>query len=311
MSRQNENCWQEEYEELMFGPSHSLETMSRAADMKYQYMPDLLFKYRACSEHAFEALEQDFLFSSQPSEFNDIFECAIEIVDKNVEGNIYQKTYDSLKPNNPFLIDRPTRSYHELVENIAISFGGSYQDIKENHPLFPFIEVLGLQAKRQLNDTIEFFQNYSRNMYNVCCFSATCDNETMWAYYADSHKGFCIGYNIKGLNNNITHLTLPVLYKDHCTLQVSDLDDVDGSVCMHMLTEKSLAWQHEKEWRTFFSPNPPRHKENMPLAKAVYLGARILPEHEARLQEICRSKQIELYKMVPQISEYRLIAVAL
>ena len=92
-------------------------------------------------------------------------------------------------------------------------------------------------------------------------------------------------------------------------MQVGDLDDVDGSVCMHMLTEKSMAWQHEQEWRIFFAPNPPQHKESMPLAKAVYLGARILPEHEARLTEICRRKQIALYKMVPQISEYRLVPV--
>ena len=134
---------------------------------------------------------------------------------------------------------------------------------------------------------------------------------TGFEHYADSHKGFCIGYDIKGENDNITHLTLPVLYKDHCTLQVSDLDDIDGSVCMHMLTEKSLAWRHEKEWRTFFPPNPPRHKEYMPLAKAVYLGARILPEHESRLKEICGRKQIRLYRMVPKISEYRLVAVAL
>ena len=56
MSNQNNTSWLEEYEELMFGPFHSQETMSRAADMKYKHMPDMLFKYRACSENSFEAL---------------------------------------------------------------------------------------------------------------------------------------------------------------------------------------------------------------------------------------------------------------
>lgn len=311
MSYENDTSWIDEYEGLMFGPSHTEQTMSRAADIKYQHMPDMLFKYRSCSENAFEALEQDFLFSSQPSEFNDIFECSIEIIGTDAERNVYQKTYDNLKTTNPFLIDRPTHSYHDLLENIAISFGSSYQAIKQNHPLFPLMEILGVEAKHRFSDTVSSVQNYARNMYNICCFCATNDNETMWAYYADSHKGFCIGYDIKGLNNNLTHLTFPVLYKDHCTLQIDDIDNIDGSVCMHMLTEKSLAWCHEKEWRTFFPPNPPRHKENMPSAKAIYLGARILPEHEECLKEICNRKQIGIYKMVPKISEYKLIPVPL
>ena len=146
-------------------------------------------------------------------------------------------------------------------------------------------------------------------MYNICCFCAENDNETMWAYYADSHKGFCIGYDIKSLNNDMTHLTFPVLYKDHCTLQINDIDHIDGSVCMHMATEKSVAWSHEKEWRTFFPSNPPIHRETMPPAKAVYLGARISEENESRLINICRNKQIDIFKMVPQISEYKLVPI--
>lgn len=62
MSYRNNTSWLEEYEKLMFGPSHSEQTMSQAADIKYQYMPNMFFKYRSCSESAFEALEQDFLF---------------------------------------------------------------------------------------------------------------------------------------------------------------------------------------------------------------------------------------------------------
>ena len=57
MSYRNNTSWLEEYEELMFGPSHSEQTMSQAADIKYQYMPNMFFKYRSCSKNAFEALE--------------------------------------------------------------------------------------------------------------------------------------------------------------------------------------------------------------------------------------------------------------
>ncbi len=311
MFAQDKLAWLEEYEELMFGPYHTEDTITRAANIKYKYMPNMLFKYRCCSSNTFDALENDFLFSSQPSEFNDIFEGAIEIISKDVEKNIYQTVYDNLKREKPFLVDRPTHSYHNLLENIAISSGGSYQDIEQNHSAFSLIELLGTETNKHFYRTVTFLQHQARNMYNICCFSATNDNETMWAYYANSHKGFCVGYDIKGLNNNLTHLTFPILYKNHCTLRVDDIKDIDGSLCMHILTEKSLAWSHEKEWRTFFPPNSPSHKETMPTAKAVYLGARILPEDEKRLKEICSHKQIVIYKMVPKISEYKLIPVLL
>lgn len=113
---QEDLSWLKEYEELMFGPVHTARTMARAAEIKYEHMPNILFKYRSCSPNTFEALENDFLFSSQPSEFNDIFEGAIEIVIEEAQRNIYQKAYDNLRTLNPFLADRPTHSYQDLLE---------------------------------------------------------------------------------------------------------------------------------------------------------------------------------------------------
>ena len=88
--------WIEEYEKLMFGENHSNETMAVAVDMKYKHMPELLFKYRLFSQHSFEALRDDFLFSSQPKEFNDIFEGPIEVSQQKVSENFYQKIYNKI-----------------------------------------------------------------------------------------------------------------------------------------------------------------------------------------------------------------------
>ena len=299
--------WREEYEELMFGPSRTEKTISRAVEIKNEHMPELLFKYRQCSENSFDALERDYLFSSQPSEFNDIFEGAIEISSADAKSNLYQKTYKRLRNTYPQLIDTPTYSYQDLMKNIAISLDGSYQDIEQNHPLFPVMETLGHMTEQKHSEVIKSIQRYARNMYNICCFSDSYDNETMWAYYADSHKGFCVGYDIKGLNNDMTELTLPVLYKKDCSLCVDDLDELNSSDCMHMLTVKTQKWNHEREWRTFFKATPPKNRENMPCAKVVYLGANIFSEHEQKLKIICEQKKIKVYKMHLQIAEHRLV----
>ena len=309
MAYNYDNSWMDEYEDLMFGANHTEYTMSQAAEIKLKHMPPLLYKYRACSENSFNALEGDFLYSSQPCAFNDIFEGAIEIISNKAKQNINQKVYSHMKLSYPFLVDRPVYTLRDILENIALSFGCSYQEIKGKHLLFPQIETLEETAHQQQSDMIAKAQHQARNMYNILCFSAINDSETMWAYYADSHKGFCVGYDIKSMNNNLTHLTFPVVYRDHCTLSVDDVDAIDGSLCMHLLTEKSGAWRHEQEWRMLFPSKPPSNREMMPAAKAVFLGARIQADHEQRIKDICKRKHINLYKMAPQIAEYTLIPI--
>lgn len=276
--------------------------------MKSAHMPDSLFKYRSCNDHSFEALKNDFLFSAQPREFNDIFEGAIEIVNLDATKNIFQKTYDNLRKEYPFLIDRQVASDKDILECVALSFGGSYEDVKDNCKDFPLMQAMGNAMKADITKTISRLQDNARNMYNVCCFCAENDNKTMWAHYADSHRGFCVAYGIKELDNDLTHLTFPVIYRYNCQLCIGDIDNIDGNICMHMLTVKSLDWCMEREWRTFFPANPPIHKEQMPIAKAVFLGAHIEPKNEKRLREICVPKGISLFKMIPITSQLKLVA---
>ena len=162
--------WIEEYEHLMFGPNHSETTMNQAAEIKLKFMPDILYKYRACSEYTFAALEGDFLYSAQPSEFNDIFEGAIEIVDDKAKQNINRKVYDSLRVKYPYLVDCSICTFRDILENIALSLGGTYQEIKDSPLLFPIMtamEEVALQIQRNM---IANMQHYARNMYNILCF---------------------------------------------------------------------------------------------------------------------------------------------
>jgi len=300
--------WIDEYEKLMFGENHSKETMVAAVEMKYNYMPELLFKYRSFSQHSLEALRDDFLYSSQPKEFNDIFEGPIEIFHQKASENIYQKTYNSIMRQYPFLHDRKVNSHRDLLESIAVIFGGTYEDVAQNCNDFPLMQEVGKYMDQHIENTICELQEDARNMYNICCFCAENDNDIMWAHYANQHTGFCIAYGIKELNNNLTHSTFPVIYSAKCHLYINDIDDINGSICMNMLTVKSPDWSYEKEWRTFFLRNPPNHKEQMPKPKAVFLGTRMVHNDELQISEICFKKGISLYKMEPSLIQHKLIA---
>lgn len=73
---------------------------------------------------------------------------------------------------------------------------------------------------------------------------------SMWAYYADSHKGVCLKY--------------------------------DFSLLLEFETvTKAVAWSHEQEWRIIFATDEDYFP--MPCLSGVYLGARI---DDSNLEEI-------------------------
>ena len=300
--------WIEEYEKLMFGENHTQDTMALGADLKLANMPELLFKYRPIDEHSLEALQGDFLFSSQPQIFNDPFEGPIEISIPEAKGNMYQKVYDDVRVKNSFLPNRQVKSSHDLIESIAIGFGGSYDDVARNFPDFDTIQELSRISDIKAEESIRILQRSARNMYNICCFSASNDNELMWSHYAKNHTGFCIGYGIKELNNNMTHLTFPVIYTQKGYLCINRIEDITGNLCMYALTIKSTNWSYENEWRTFFPANPPAHKEKMPTPKSVFIGAKTSATDINKLVKICECKRIPIYKMKLQLSQHSLIA---
>lgn len=309
MEKHDDMAWLQEYEELLFGFSRTQETMARACEMKLQHMPTYLYKYRACNENTLAALDGDFLYSSPPREFNDIFEGPIEIVFEDAKNNFLQKSYDNLRSEFPFLPKRTINSSTDYLESISMAFGGSLQELKSDALLCEQIEFLQNKMDTVVFDHINYQIDNARNRYNICCFCSEYNNPLMWAYYADNQKGFCIGYDIKAQNNNLTHLTFPVIYKNNCNWVIHDVDEINGSDCMHMLTIKSEKWQHENEWRTFFMPSPHSRREPMPVAKEVYLGAKIERAYEIQIREICKKKKIKLFKMVPQMSNQRLVEV--
>jgi hypothetical protein len=309
MNETNNQPWLIKYEELMFGDHPSEVSIAEAEEMKYDHMPQLLFKYRSCTPETFEALENNFLYSSQPKLFKDPFEGPISIVIQDAMGKIIEKTYSSMRHEYPFLQDKPTVSSAAIIENIKSSFDSLYNDFDQNRIPTSLAKKLADYLDDFLNNEIEKILENARNMYNVCCFCAVNDGVTMWEHYADNHQGFCIGYGIKELNSAITDCTFPVIYKSDCHLFIHNVEDINGFNCMNMLTIKTTDWSVEKEWRTLFPQNPPIHKEQMPTAKAVYLGSKIDIIQEEQLRDICMRKGILLYKIRPNYQQHKLEAL--
>ena len=98
-------------------------------------------------------------------------------------------------------------------------------------------------------DTTNSDMKYLYELYiRVFCFSETFQNPLMWGHYGNSHKGFCVGYDLNDILNIPEYKdTLrfgKVSYSDNIPL-LSDEDIEKGAALYY----KSSDWEQENESR--------------------------------------------------------------
>lgn len=132
----------------------------------------------------------------------------------------------------------------------------------------------------------------------------------MWAYYAGSHQGFCVGYEVDEaiLGTNGFELG-PVNYvSERPKLDFWELLFTD--VAAKVLYSKSINWAHEREMRIV------AHTDNIAVAESrrhgflvdmpqgieiaeIILGSRINPKLQQDLIQIANDLSKESFKHVP------------
>lgn len=125
---------------------------------------------------------------------------------------------------------------------------------------------LKLSTIKDLNDPFEFNSpafgtREDRNMFKnvieksmagkgLLCFSKSRRNPVMWSHYANSHKGICLGFDVKD------KLLNAVKYVDRRSKNEIRYDDVfcpeNEEIFEKCLSTKFSHWKYEQEMRAFF-----------------------------------------------------------
>lgn len=157
-----------------------------------------------------------------------------------------------------------------------------------------------------------------QDLYNIGIYSLSKpknqedfpDNELLWSHYANSHKGFCIVYDLDKLMSNpspdfdirnLIHISYenkrPEVFETDDTLQIQK--KVFGT--------KSLAWQYENEVRLVFLKDGLK-----PVAKdavqAIYFGLNISLEHRRDIIDKMSGKNIDYFQIERIENTYQLKA---
>lgn len=117
-----------------------------------------------------------------------------------------------------------------------------------------------------------------KRQLKICSLSETSDNELMWSYYANGHKGICIEVELKP---KIT--VTQVDYSGISTLQPS----YDENHVYEILSKKEHFWAHEQEYRVI------SNAERIPITiRSVIFGKSISPSHKTILQKLLTALKI-------------------
>lgn len=250
--------WINTYLDLLYKGKHSA-----AMNCKCNNMCSTMYRYERFEECRIESIENSQVFLSSPESFNDVYD---------TKGIYYSEDF--------------LKAIYSILPTAQCSF----------------------------KEFMQFFEDIINKYYMHCgivCFAEVLDNFPMWWSYADNRQGFCVEYDfsrIKG--NNITNNIHPVLYlKEKFNfenilrpffeqIQMDDLEITPANLIFHYLlgSIKHESWSYEKEWR-YIVPFKQGLDGFPKIVTAIYLGDRFNPANYARMIELCKKVECDLYQM--------------
>ncbi len=260
--------------------------------------------YRVCS------LRNNQLWFTKPAHFNDIFESRTPLhITESASKAIDHHSMLSAYINREGLAGPlDSKQAKEVLKDIQTLFGGD----------------LSSMTSHLVADLTSSHFDYTLKQIGACCFTAQNNNELMWAYYADSHKGFCVGYEVDEAVLRIGGFDLrPMNY-------VSERPKLDfwemlfTDIASKVLFSKSINWSHEREMRII------AHMDNVAVAESrengflidmpkgievteIILGSRVESELEQDLIQIAAAlskknrRHVPVKSAVPESARYNLL----
>lgn len=152
--------------------------------------------------------------------------------------------------------------------------------------------------------------------WGVWSASITYSHELLWAYYADSHKGFCIEYDSKILVRSLPKKKIirysKVKYKPTVPIIVpQDLFSVltvDRNLTEKFIGTKSKKWAHEREIRVVALNCGSYHIDKNAI-KAIYFGCRADQDTIDYAKDIMAANnfRIDYYRIYPKKGHYEFV----
>lgn len=269
--------------------------------------PDIVYKYLDWTNPNYKkVITHNELFFSSPRNFNDPFDCKIET------------RYDLMtQTEKDKYFERVSKNYsdHHYLNWDGEKIKEEVNRLNEEHD-FSNLD--------KLNSDNKFLFGETDNFYGVFCTSTIWDSIPMWGYYANSHKGFCVGLGVRelfysgriGKGGTVTYDEYPIIKPD-----MPFFEKITKETYF-----KSDDWSHENEYR-LMQLRMPKHAKNTLINnegdligiktiaheswyKEILIGVNTSEKDTSEIIRACRSKiknGTKVFKLKRKNFEFKLI----
>lgn len=175
---------------------------------------------------------------------------------------------------------------------------------------------LGKRSSEALSKVQESLKNIlsHNNRIGIYSLSKSSIDELLWAHYANSHKGFCIEYDLDLLMNSYVYenkYSFPVIYNENPSeLSLKDISSAskNNDLIQKIFGSKSKKWEYEEEYR-IITDDFGVHSYDFQAVKAIYFGLRMLDSQKAEIINRLKGRNIKFYQINQVDKKYKFEAV--
>lgn len=260
-------------------------------------IPDRLYKYQPYSSYALESLINKKIWISDPTRFNDPFDCKVRIPDELEVADI-NSILDAHKRRVEAIRDPEGQQlFRALVPRLSMNFGDDLDPEEQAMQAESFAiwkQMIGMAT----------------GSIGVYSMTGKRDDLLMWAHYADHHRGFVIGFDCTQLENTEEMQVFPVGYTDaYPKLTKSELTDTAtmAEFLRLLSSSKGQQWQDEEEWRLVFPFKDQLVSMSMQPVEIIF-GHRMLKAHRSTLYKLVSNTydDVAFSTLEPSLSRYAL-----
>lgn len=181
-----------------------------------------------------------------------------------------------------------------------------------NHKEFELIDIYFKSKAPDLGDTInEIIFAYIKRIkeFGIYSLSRNYNNELLWAYYANSQKGFCIEYDLEKLKQHELQGEFFCNVDYQSQIPIINFEDTtepkESILTTKVLATKSKNWEHEDEYRMITGEVGIKHFYNSSV-KSIYFGSRAETETIKKVMDALKGRKIKYYQMSHKEDLYEL-----
>lgn len=246
---------------------------SEMGKMMDQYRPKKLYRYMRFDDYWEKNIFDGQVYLSEAANLNDPFDCLVYI-------------------NHKVYIEH-------MFQSVCM--------------IFPKMDrrILRETVRASIDDEIDNQLYGMKKKFRIACFTENNIFPLMWAHYADSHKGFCMEYDLTKLPDGYRYGILPVIYSDKRYDATNAVITRNTNLLMNPYYFKSSHWKYEKEWRMVITEglvaDGEYYADFHDGISGIYLGLKSFDCHREKVDkiiEVYSQKEIPVYKIIIEPSSY-------